>query len=84
MSEQNYELVPVAENSSEDSSTKSNGFSMIGAYDKIQIKAGRIQFTVDVPLSENLSKIKKLSEMSGETTAFFLQFQQDELDIDEE
>ncbi len=77
---ENFELVPVDSNSQTES--KANGLQLVGSYDQIQVKNGAIKLTLEVPLKDNLSKIERLSNGVNQTAAVYIQFRQDELEVD--
>ncbi|SYW19503.1 hypothetical protein [Oenococcus oeni] len=77
---ENFELVPVDSNSQTES--KANGLSLVGSYDQIQVKNGAIKLTLEVPLTDNLSKMERLSNGVNQTAAVYIQFRQDELEVD--
>ncbi len=81
MAESEFELVPV--DSSTQHESKADGLSLVGSYDQVQVKGGSIKLTIEVPIKDNLSKIERLSNGIGQTAAFYVQFRQDQLKVDE-
>lgn len=65
----------------EQQSFTENTIQVVGSYDDIKIKAGKVKLTVEFDLQKNAHLLEKLSNEAGSTVALGIAFQQQEMTV---